>query len=149
MQSKTDKAEPILEIKNLKTSFLSKTGIIHAVDDISFEVHKGEALGIVGESGSGKSVTALSIMRLFAERTNPHTAGEILFDSPRFGKVDISQVPQNVLRKIRGNEISMIFQEPMASLNPCFTVGFQIEEVLRVHMGMNRQQRRAAARTSE
>lgn len=133
MHTKTEKDSPILQVKNLKTSFIGKSGIVKAVDDISFQVQRGETIGIVGESGSGKSVTALSIMRLFANQTNQVTEGEIFFESPRFGNVDLALIPRNALRKVRGNEISMIFQEPMSSLNPVYTCGDQVMEALLLH----------------
>ncbi len=142
MHIKTEEASPVLEVKNLKVSFFSKNGITKAVDDISFNVKKGETVGIVGESGSGKSVTALSIMRLFADRTHQEIEGDILFDSPRFGKVDLARVPRNVLRKIRGNEIAMIFQEPMSSLNPVYTCGDQVMEAILLHQNISKKEAR-------
>ena len=142
MHTKTEKDTPILEVKNLKTSFIGKSGIVKAVDDISFQVKKGETIGIVGESGSGKSVTALSIMRLFANPKQQTTEGEILFDSPRFGQVDLSLIPRNALRKVRGNEISMIFQEPMSSLNPVYTCGDQVMEAILLHQKISKSEAR-------
>lgn len=142
MHTKTEKDTPILEVKNLKTSFIGKNGIVKAVDDISFQVKKGETIGIVGESGSGKSVTALSIMRLFANQKQQTTEGEIFFDSPRFGNVDLSLIPRSALRKIRGNEISMIFQEPMSSLNPVYTCGDQVMEAILLHQKISKPEAR-------
>ena len=124
--------QPIIEIKNLKTYFKTDEGIAHAVDDISFSVYPGETLGIVGESGCGKSVTALSIMKLISEPPGYFAGGEILYK----GK-NILDIPEHEMREIRGNKISMIFQEPMTSLNPVFTVGHQIEEAIIVHQGLN------------
>jgi len=121
-------ADICLEVKNLQTSFFTDRGVAAAVDDVSFSVENGETLGIVGESGSGKSVTSLSIMRLLQEPTGRITGGEILFD----GK-DLAKLTQKEMRAIRGNRISMIFQEPMTALNPVYTVGRQIAEVYRIH----------------
>ncbi len=142
MQIESDKATPVLEVKNLKTSFFSKRGSTKAVDDISFDVKRGETIGIVGESGSGKSVTALSIMQLFGDRDQQQSEGDLLFDSPRFGKVDLSTIPRKVLRKIRGNEISMIFQEPMSSLNPVYTCGDQVMEAILLHQKISKKEAR-------
>lgn len=142
MHTKTEKDSPVLEVKNLKTSFRGKSGIVKAVDDISFQVKRGETIGIVGESGSGKSVTALSIMRLFANQNNQINEGEIFFESPRFGNVDLALIPRNALRKVRGNEISMIFQEPMSSLNPVYTCGDQVMEALQLHQKITKTEAR-------
>jgi len=120
--------EKILEVKNLVTRFGTDHGMITAVDGVSFDVYKGKTLGIVGESGSGKSVTALSIMQLIQTPPGQIAAGEVIYN----GK-NILGYSQAEMRKIRGNKISMIFQEPMTSLNPVFTVGNQIEEVLDLH----------------
>ncbi len=121
-------SEKILEVKNLVTKFKTDRGMITAVNDVSFDVFKGRTLGIVGESGSGKSVTALSIMRLIPTPPGEIASGEILMKGDRI--LDYSDMQ---MRKIRGNKISMIFQEPMTSLNPVFTVGNQIEEVVKLH----------------
>lgn len=117
-----------LEIRNLRTSFFTEEGEIKAVNDVSFTVPKGKTIGIVGESGCGKSVTALSIMRLVSEPPGRIKGGEILFH----GK-DLLQLPIAQMRHIRGNKISMIFQEPMTSLNPVFTIGNQIGEAVALH----------------
>ena len=132
--------QPIIEIKNLKTYFKTDEGIAHAVDDISFSVYPGETLGIVGESGCGKSVTALSIMKLISEPPGYFAGGEILYK----GK-NILDIPEHEMREIRGNKISMIFQEPMTSLNPVFTVGHQIEEAIILHQGLNAKDARLKA----
>ena len=121
-------SEKILEVKNLVTKFHTDKGSVTAVNDISFDVYKGKTLGIVGESGSGKSVAALSIMRLIPSPPGEIAGGQVLFQ----GK-NIFDLQEGQMRKIRGNKISMIFQEPMTSLNPVFTVGNQIEEVLHLH----------------
>ena len=125
----------LIEIKNLSVEFKTDEAIIKAVQDISFNIPKGKTMGLVGESGSGKSVTALSIMRLIPEPPGSISGGQIFLD-----KVDILKLPESRMRKIRGNRISMIFQEPMSSLNPVFTVGNQISEALTLHRGMNNKE---------
>ena len=129
----------LLEIKNLHTYFTTRRGLIKAVNGVSLSVEEGRTLGVVGESGSGKSQTAMSILRLF-ERNQKVYQGEILFE----GK-DLATMEEGDLRKIRGNDISMIFQEPMTSLNPVFTVERQISEVLMLHQGMNQKEANAKA----
>lgn len=126
--------DKILEVKNLVTNFRTDRGLITAVNGVSFDVFKGRTLGIVGESGSGKSVTALSIMRLIPNPPGIISEGEIHYN----GK-NILSLSDREMRKIRGNEISMIFQEPMTSLNPVYTVGNQIEEVLRLHQNLSKK----------
>ncbi|WP_088186880.1 ABC transporter ATP-binding protein [Desulfosporosinus sp. FKA] len=128
-------AEKLLEVKDLKVSFHTKGGIVPAVNGVSFNIHKGESLGIVGESGCGKSVTALSIMKLIPEPAGTIDSGEILYRE----KDILLQGPQTV-RDIRGNRISMIFQEPMTSLNPVLTIGRQIGEVFERHQSLSRKQ---------
>ncbi len=127
----------ILQVENLGVSFTGQDRKTQAVDGISFDLHKGEAIGIVGESGSGKSVTALSIMNLLHQPPAKYNSGEIYFKSRINGTVDMLQLDNHRLRSIRGNEIGMIFQEPMSSLNPVFTCGDQIAEVLKVHQGLS------------
>ncbi len=117
----------MLEVKNLKTQFVTEQGPILAVDDVSFSVKAGQVLGIVGESGCGKSVSALSIMRL-VQNPGSIVGGEILFKDK-----NILALSEKEMRELRGNQISMIFQEPMTSLNPVFTCGEQVEEVIRLH----------------
>lgn len=119
--------EPIIEIKNLKTSFMTGNGEVQAVRGISFRVGRGEILGIVGESGSGKSVTSMSILRLLAD-TAVIKEGEILFDGN-----DLTKISKKEMQKIRGEHISMIFQDPMSSLNPLIPVGKQVAEMIREH----------------
>jgi oligopeptide/dipeptide ABC transporter ATP-binding protein len=130
---------PLLEVNGLRTSFHTRDGVVRAVDGISFHVDSGEIMGLVGESGCGKSVTSLSIMRLVA---NPGRieAGEVLFDG-----ADLLKLPEGDMRKIRGDRISMIFQQPQSSLNPVWDVGAQIQEVLRIHRGMTDKAARARA----
>jgi dipeptide transport system ATP-binding protein len=130
---------PLLEIKNLTVSFDTAAGPFMAVQGIDLSIEPREVLAIVGESGSGKSVSMLAVMGLL-----PNTA-TVKADRMAFDGVDLLKLSPSERRKIVGKDISMIFQEPIASLNPCFTVGFQIEEVLRFHMGMDRAQRRARA----
>ena len=125
---------PILQIKNLKTYFTTRQGIVKAVDDISFNVEKGAVLGLVGESGSGKSMTSLSVLRLVPP-PGKIVSGEILFENR-----SLLSLNNEEMRKRRGKEISMIFQEPMTSLNPVFTVGEQVAEMLRLHMKMSRKE---------
>jgi len=122
----------LLQIKGLTTVFKSEGNVAVAVDHVDLDVQKGETLGLVGESGCGKTVMALSIMRLVPSPPGEIVAGEILFQ----GK-DILRLDERDMRRIRGNEISMIFQEPMTSLNPVFKIGDQIGEVFRIHRCMN------------
>lgn len=134
---------PLLEIKNLKTYFYMKKGIAKAVDNVSLAINPGETLGIVGESGCGKSVTALSIMRLLQEPPARIVDGEINFS----GRGNLAKLTQVEMQKIRGNEISMIFQEPMTSLNPVFRIGRQLSETIKVHQDVSA--REALNRTVE
>jgi peptide/nickel transport system ATP-binding protein len=127
-------AERLLDVKNLKTYFFTDEGTVRAVDGIDLHIDKGETLGVVGESGCGKSVTALSIMKLI-----PQPPGKIVEGSINYDGRDLVNLPANQMRKIRGKEISMIFQEPMTSLNPVFTCGEQIAEALRLHEGLGRR----------
>ncbi|CAN5619206.1 ABC transporter ATP-binding protein [soil metagenome] len=137
--------EPILQVENLRTYFHTEGGVARAVDGVSFHVNPGETLGIVGESGSGKSVTSLSVMRLIAQPPGRIEAGSrMLFRSDR-GVEDLATVSEDRMRQIRGNDIAMIFQEPMTSLNPVFTVGDQIMESIRLHQGMNKRDARDKA----
>lgn len=133
--------ENLLSVKNLTTEFTSGAKIIPAVNSISFQLGKGETLGIVGESGSGKSVTALSIMRLIPSPPGKIRNGEIFFHSQkRSGHADLLKIPGKELETIRGNEISMIFQEPMTSLNPVFTCGKQIDEAILLHKKVSKKE---------
>jgi len=127
-------AERLLDVKNLKTYFFTDEGIVRAVDGVDLYIEKGETLGVVGESGCGKSVTALSVMKLIASPPGKIVEGEILYNGQ-----NLVDMPANQMRKIRGKEISMIFQEPMTSLNPVFTCGEQIAEALRLHEGLGRR----------
>lgn len=131
---------PILSVKNLRTWFFTSGGISPSVDDISFDVRRGETVCIVGESGCGKSVTALSLMRLI-----PEPPGEIVEGTIEFKSRDIVTLTNREMRGIRGNDISMIFQEPMSSLNPVYTVGDQIGESARLHLGSSKREARQIA----
>ncbi len=120
--------EILIELKNLKTYFFTDEGVSKAVDGVSFEIEPGETLGLVGESGCGKSVTALSILKLLEKPAGRIVDGQILFKG-----MDLTQLNQNRMRKIRGNDISMIFQDPMTSLDPVFTIGEQLIETILLH----------------
>jgi oligopeptide/dipeptide ABC transporter ATP-binding protein len=124
--------DPILEIQNLKTYFFTEDGVVKAVDGVDFYVRPGEVLGLVGESGCGKSVTSLSIMRLIG---NP---GQIIEGKIIFEGQDLLQLTQAEMARMRGNRISMIFQQPQTSLNPVFKVGYQVAEVLQIHQNLNK-----------
>ena len=126
--------DSLLSIENLRTRFHTYEGVLTAVDGISLEVYRGETLGVVGESGCGKSVTALSILRLLASPP-AEIQGEILFDGKNLLNMSLDEI-----RKIRGNSISMIFQEPMTSLNPVLTIGEQISEAIKLHQGVTHQE---------
>lgn len=130
----------LLEVKNLRTYFRTDDGVARSVDGVSFSVDRGETLGVVGESGCGKSVTALSIMGLVPNPPGKIEGGEILFDGE-----DLTGYDDDQLRGVRGNDISMIFQEPMTSLNPVFTVGDQIDEAILLHQGVSKDEARSRA----
>ncbi len=130
----------LLEVKDLKTYFYTDSGVAKAVDGVTFSLDKGKTLGIVGESGCGKSVTSLSIMRLVDPATGRNEGGSIVFDGQ-----DLLTLPEKDMRKLRGNRISMIFQEPMTSLNPVFTIGDQISESLKLHKGLDKKAARDRA----
>ena len=132
-------SEKLIQVKNLHTYFYTDAGVVKAVNGISFDVEKGQTIGIVGESGCGKSVTSLSLMRLIQE-PGKIVEGEMLFDD-----VDLVKLSQSEMRGINGNRMSMIFQEPMTSLNPVFTVGEQIAEALIFHEKMSKKQAREKA----
>ncbi|HEU5132339.1 MAG TPA: ABC transporter ATP-binding protein [Pyrinomonadaceae bacterium] len=129
--------KPLLEVKNLKTWFYTPDGIVKAVNGVSFTLNEGEALGLVGESGCGKSVSAMSLMRLIPTPPGRIVEGEVIFDGR-----DLLKLNDEGIRRIRGNDIAMIFQDPMTSLNPVLTIGRQIGEALELHKGMNRDQSR-------
>ncbi|MCC6675074.1 MAG: ABC transporter ATP-binding protein [Thermomicrobiales bacterium] len=133
-------AEPLLEVKNLRTQFFTQDGVVKAVEDVSFYVMPGETLGVVGESGSGKSITGLSIMRLIPNPPGKIVNGEVIFEGQ-----DLLKLSDDQIRRIRGNQIAMIFQDPMTSLNPVLTINRQISEALQLHMGMSKDQAKARA----
>jgi peptide/nickel transport system ATP-binding protein/oligopeptide transport system ATP-binding protein len=130
-----DDRSHLLEVRNLKTHFFTFEGVAKAVDDVSFHLDSGETLGLVGESGCGKSVTAQSIMRLIPDPPGKIVQGQILFNGE-----DLTKLPLSRMRSVRGNSISMIFQEPMTSLNPVYTVGDQISEMFYVHQGLPKRE---------
>jgi ABC-type dipeptide/oligopeptide/nickel transport system ATPase component len=128
-------AETILSVENLRTCFHTEAGALFAVDDVSFSLEKGQTLGLVGESGCGKSVTSLSVMRLI-----PSPPGEIASGKIMFKGRDLLSLSLDEMRDIRGNEIAMIFQEPMTSLNPVFTIGNQISEAIEIHQNLSKKE---------
>ncbi len=130
----------ILEVKGLKTFFYTEQGIVKAVDDVSFSIERGQTVGIVGESGCGKSVTSLSILRLVNWPPGKIAGGEIIYNNR-----NLLSLKENEMREIRGNDISMIFQEPMTSLNPVFTIGSQIMEAIVLHQKVSRKEARDRA----
>jgi oligopeptide/dipeptide ABC transporter ATP-binding protein len=123
--------QPLIEVKDLRTYFFTEEGVARAVDGVSWSLQKGKVLALVGESGCGKSVTALSIMRLIASPPGRIVGGQILFAGR-----DLVKVPESQMRAIRGNDIAMIFQEPMTSLNPVYTIGYQIVEAVELHQNL-------------
>jgi oligopeptide transport system ATP-binding protein len=127
-------ARKLLEVRNLSTQFFTRDGVVHAVDNVNFELDYGETLGLVGESGCGKSVTALSLTRLVPNPPGKIVSGEILFDG-----VDIMKLSNEEMRLLRGKKIGFIFQDPLTSLNPTLTIGFQIAESARIHLGLSRK----------
>ncbi len=127
-------AEPLLQIKELETHFFTSEGVVRAVNGVSYDVQPGETLGLVGESGSGKSVSALSLMRLIPNPPGKIVGGEVIFDGESLLDVDDAR-----MREIRGNDIAMVFQEPMTSLNPVLTIGRQLTEALELHLSLKRR----------
>jgi peptide/nickel transport system ATP-binding protein/oligopeptide transport system ATP-binding protein len=134
------RGEALLEINDLRTYFHTDEGVVKSVDGVSYDLHPGETVGVVGESGCGKSVTALSVMRLIPMPPGKIEGGAIFFDGE-----DLVRVPESRMRQIRGGKIGMIFQEPMTSLNPVFTVGDQIEEAVRLHLKLSGSDARGRA----
>ena len=137
-----DEAHPILNVRDLKTVFNTRSGEVHATNGVSFDVRPGEILGVVGESGSGKSVTMMSLIGLLPSPPAEVRSGAVTFDGR-----DMLKLPDRELRKVRGREIGFVFQDPMTSLNPVFTVGYQLVEPLREHMKLSRRQ--AVARAAD
>ncbi len=130
----------LLDVRNLVTRFYTQDGVVHAVNGISYTMNEGETLGVVGESGCGKSVHALSIMRLIPSPPGKIESGEIWFDGR-----DLLKLSESEMQRVRGAEIAMVFQDPMTSFNPVFTIGFQIMEALKLHQGMDDKQARERA----
>ena len=128
-------ALPLLSVQNLQTNFHTEFGLIRAVDGVTFSMDAGETIGIVGESGCGKSVTARSIMRIIPQPPGEIESGEIIFEG-----VNLLTLANSEMRKVRGNKISMIFQDPMTSLNPVFRIGKQISEAIKLHQGISKQE---------
>lgn len=128
-------AEPLLKVRGLRTYFFTETGVARAVDGVDLDIGKGEVVGLVGESGSGKSVTALSVLRLI-----PDPPGRIVSGSITYKGRDLLKLPLEEIRNIRGKEISMVFQEPMTSLNPVFTIGMQVMEVIQAHEACSKEE---------
>ena len=128
---------PLLQVRDLRTEFVTQDGIVHAVNGVSFDLREGETLGIVGESGCGKSVSVLSMIRLIPQPPGRIVDGQVIFQ----GK-DLLKISADAIRRVRGNKIAMIFQDPMTSLNPVLTIGRQISEALELHLGMNKAQAR-------
>ena len=135
------KIQTVLDVKDLKTQFDTQDGMVHAVNGVSFDLKSGEFLGVVGESGSGKSVTMMSLLRLI-----PMPPGEIVSGEANFGDSDLLAIDLEKLRQIRGGKIGFIFQDPMTSLNPVLTVGYQISESLRLHTELTEKERRPRAK---
>ncbi len=131
---------PLLEVRGLRTQFFTREGVVHAVDGISYALDRGKTAGVVGESGCGKSVHALSIMRLIPDPPGRIVEGKILFDGR-----DLAGLPEREMRSIRGNDISMIFQDPMTSLNPVLKIGTQLTEGMRLHLGLDRKEAESRA----
>jgi oligopeptide transport system ATP-binding protein len=132
--AKRRKADKLLSVRGLSTHFFTPDGVVHAVDDVSFDVDYGETLGLVGESGCGKSVSALSIARLVPNPPGRIVAGEIIFDG-----IDVLKLNDEDMRGLRGKEIGFIFQDPLTSLNPTLTIGYQIAEAIREHMALSQK----------
>jgi peptide/nickel transport system ATP-binding protein/oligopeptide transport system ATP-binding protein len=135
-----DGAKPVLDVRGLKTIFRTRGGEIHAVNDVSFDLKPGELLGVVGESGSGKSVTMMSLLGLIPSPPAMNKGGQVLFNG-----LDLLKITPEQMRDVRGGQIGFIFQDPMTSLNPVFTVGYQLMEPLRRHMGLDKTRARTRA----
>ncbi len=133
--------EPLLKVDNLSTHFITRGGAVRAVDDVSFEVAEGETVGIVGESGCGKSATVLSVMRLIPSPPGRIVNGNIQFrPGAEEPAVDLRTISESEMQEIRGNIVSMVFQDPMTSLNPVLTIGWQLREPLQLHLGLNKKE---------
>src|SRR5215510_3289737 len=130
----------LLEVRNLRTHFFTQEGVVKAVDGISYTLEEGETLGLVGESGCGKSVSALSIMRLVPDPPGKTVGGEVIFAGQ-----DLLKLPDSHMRRVRGKQIAMVFQEPMTSLNPVLSIARQLTEALELHLGMRKTEARREA----
>ncbi|MEW6582045.1 MAG: ABC transporter ATP-binding protein [Actinomycetota bacterium] len=141
MAATTPGAHPLLQVRDLRVRFATDDGVVEAVDGVDVAVERGETLAIVGESGSGKTVTALAVMRLVPQPPGRIAGGRVLLDG-----TDLLALPEARMRAVRGNDVAMIFQDPMTALNPVFTIGYQLREPLRLHQGLGREpaNRRAA-----
>jgi len=137
-------AEPILSVRNLRTYFYMEEGVVKAVDGVSFDLYPNEVLGIVGETGSGKSVTVKSIMRLI-KPPGKIVDGQMIYRTKDGREIDLLKIPEKEMYKIRGSEISMVFQDPMTSLNPLYTVGDQLVETIMIHQNLDRRQAKIKA----
>ena len=138
-------ATPIAQIQELRVEFQTQDGPVLGVENVSFDIRAGETVCVVGESGSGKSVSSLSLMRLVEFGGGRIAGGRLLFERQHAPAIDLARTNQDIMREIRGNEIGMIFQEPMTALNPVFTVGRQLTEGLRLHKNMSKAQAEARA----
>jgi len=143
LQDDTYNSQPLIEVNDLTVEFETDQGRYKALEEVSFKINKGETVGIVGESGSGKSVTALSLLRLIQSPPGRIASGDIIFHSPKRGKVDIRRISSSKMRSIRGSEIAMIFQEPMTSLNPVYTCGSQVIEAILQHENISIREARS------
>jgi oligopeptide transport system ATP-binding protein len=144
VRAQMERQQPLLEVRDLQTWFFTRDGVVRAVDGVSFDIYRGEALGVVGESGCGKSVTAASLMRLIPQPPGKIVGGSIVLNDDH-GTTDIVAADDDEMRRIRGRSISMIFQDPMTSLNPVLTIGYQMMEPLKIHFKMNQEQARNRA----
>ena len=135
----TETPAVVLSVRNLSTSFRTDRGIVNAVSKVSFDLHRGESVGLVGESGCGKSVTSKSIMRLLPEHVTCYSQGSVI----QLDGENLLNYSERQMRDLRGDRIAMIFQEPMTALNPVFTIGWQLDEALKYHTKLNRRQRKA------
>ncbi|MEM1342515.1 MAG: ABC transporter ATP-binding protein, partial [Pseudomonadota bacterium] len=136
---------PVVQLRNLRVEFQTKGGVVAGVEDVSFQIGAGETVCVVGESGSGKSVSSLALMRLVEFGGGTIAGGALEFETKDRGRIDLSRTPGDVMRDIRGNEIGMIFQEPMTALNPVFTVERQLTEGLRRHRNLTAKEASARA----
>ena len=140
MSENNNAGTPFLKVQDLAVEYMSNDKVVHAVNGVSLELERGQTLGLVGETGAGKTTIAKSILRILPDVGAKVTGGKVILDGD-----DLFEMSEHEMRKVRGNKISMIFQDPMTSLNPCYTVGYQIMEAIKVHQGGNKQTRRQRA----